>query len=167
LTLPTTPQDRRGNAVNTRDHLFARRLLREPASRLKQLSFQRHRRAPLAPQARRADAVVSSTYCSKEQIVLLKPLVIACCVGLLAGCATPQFDQPPSLTEVSVRVAWSTNDQINVRCGSDKLACATVGRAETPFSQIWTEKPSNNRDSRKVCALGHEFLHSLGANHNH
>jgi hypothetical protein len=99
--------------------------------------------------------------------VLLKSLVISCCVALLAGCATPGFDQPPTLTEVSVRVAWSTTDQIKQRCGYDKLACALVGKPEVPYSQIWTEKPSSSRDSRKVCALGHEFLHSLGANHIH
>jgi hypothetical protein len=82
------------------------------------------------------------------------------------GCAAQSFDQPPTLTEVSVRVAWSTNDQIRQRCGESKFACATVGQANVPYSQIWTEKPSGNRDSRKVCTLGHEFLHSLGANHN-
>ena len=97
--------------------------------------------------------------------MLLKSLVVSCCVALLAGCATPQFEQPPTLTEVSVRVAWSTSDQIKQRCGYDKLACATVGKVNLPVSQIWTEKPSGTRDSRKVCALGHEFLHSLGANH--
>jgi hypothetical protein len=99
--------------------------------------------------------------------VLLRSIIISFCLAVLTGCATPSFDQPPTLTEVSVRIAWSTNDQIRQRCGHDKLACATVGRVSLPMSQIWTEKPSNLRDTRKVCALGHEFLHSLGANHSH
>jgi hypothetical protein len=86
---------------------------------------------------------------------------------LLTACAGPAFEQPPVLTEVSVRVAWSTNAQIKNRCGHDKLACATVGKPEIPHSQIWTERPSDPRDKPKVCALGHEFLHSLGANHLH
>jgi hypothetical protein len=103
----------------------------------------------------------------KEQIVLLRSIIISLCLALLAGCATPSFDQPPTLTEVSVRVAWSTADQIKQRCGYDKLACATVGKVNLPMSHIWTEKPANIRDSRKVCTLGHEFLHSLGANHLH
>lgn len=99
--------------------------------------------------------------------MLLRSIIVSCCVALLTGCAAPSFDQPPTLTEVSVRVAWSTSEQIKQRCGYDKVACATVGKVTLPMSQIWTEKPSNIRDSRKVCLLGHEFLHSLGANHQH
>jgi hypothetical protein len=98
--------------------------------------------------------------------VLLKTIAILSCVGSLVGCAATSFDQPTTLTEVSVRVAWSTNDQIRRRCGENKLACATVGQPAVPYSQIWTEKPAGTHDTRKVCSLGHEFLHSLGANHD-
>ena len=99
--------------------------------------------------------------------MLLRFIIASSYVALITGCATPSFDQPPTLSEVSVRVAWSTSEQIRQRCGHDKLACATVGKVNLPVSQIWTEKPSNIRDTRKVCILGHEFLHSLGANHDH
>jgi hypothetical protein len=99
------------------------------------------------------------------QIVLAKFVPIVCCVAALTGCAGPGFDQPPSLSEVTVRVAWSSVPQIVQRCGPNKYACATVGKVNVPFSQIWTEKPSDLRDSRKVCTLGHEFLHALGADH--
>ena len=98
--------------------------------------------------------------------MLLKLSSAIACIAILSGCATA-FDQPPVLTEVWVTVDWSTNDQIKQRCGYDKLACATVGRPEVPYSRIWTEKPQSLTDSRRICSLGHEFMHSLGANHSH
>jgi hypothetical protein len=96
----------------------------------------------------------------------LKALLAAASALSFFGTSAAAFDQPLKLNEVSVRVAWSSNDQIRQRCGFDRLACATVGSANLPVSMIWTEKPASRRDSQKVCALGHEFLHSLGANHN-
>lgn len=98
--------------------------------------------------------------------MLLRTLYAITCISALSGCAAPPFDRPPVLTEVWVTVDWSTIDQIKQRCGNDKLACATVGRPDVPYSRIWAEKPQSLTDSRRICSLGHEFMHSLGANHS-
>jgi hypothetical protein len=86
-------------------------------------------------------------------------------LGVISESAAQSFDSQPQLTEVTVSIAWSSNAQIWDRCGPYKLACATVGKPNVPYSRIWAEKPAGKRDTRNVCALGHEFLHSLGANH--
>ena len=99
--------------------------------------------------------------------MLLRVSTILSCLAASAGCAAPAFEQPPTLTEVWVSVTWSTNEQIRQRCGYDKIACATVGQPNVPYSRIWTEKPLTLTDSRRICSLGHEFMHSLGADHKH
>lgn len=70
---------------------------------------------------------------------------------LLAGCATP-FAEPPALDQVCVRVRWSTPDEIAARCGSDKLACATVGSKAFPNSTIWAPKPEGFDDPKRLHA---------------
>jgi hypothetical protein len=97
--------------------------------------------------------------------IVARVFAIAAFAGFVAPVAAQSFATQPTVTEVSVRVAWSTTDQIWDRCGPNKYACATVAKPSVPYSQIWTEKPSGTRDRRKVCTLGHEFLHSLGADH--
>lgn len=92
---------------------------------------------------------------------------------LLTGCAT--FDQeyvtPPNLGTVVVSVVWTTEEEIRRPggvCGDAApswTACATVGTRESPMSTIWAQMPASFSDARKVCALGHEVLHSLGATH--
>jgi hypothetical protein len=90
-------------------------------------------------------------------LVALIPLVFG-------GCAvTPSYQVPPMREQVMVRINWSNNDQIRRRCGPTAFACATIGTPNVPMSQIYAEKPAGRSDKRRVCTLGHEFLHSLGA----
>ena len=92
---------------------------------------------------------------------------LACLLPLVAGgCAvTPSYQTPPLRDQVMVRINWSSNEQIRRRCGPHAFACATIGIPTVPMSQIWAERPSSRNDRRRVCTLGHEFLHSLGARH--
>ena len=85
---------------------------------------------------------------------------------VLGGCAvTPGYQVPPMRDQVLVRINWANNDQIRRRCGPNAFACATIGTPNVPMSQIYAEKPVSRSDKRRVCTLGHEFLHSLGARH--
>lgn len=95
-------------------------------------------------------------------------LLLAALVALVSGCATTDMDgfrQPPTLTNVCVSVQWQTDEQIRVRCGADKLACGSVGSERLPNTFIAAEKPTGWYDHARIYTLGHEFLHSLGANH--
>lgn len=83
---------------------------------------------------------------------------------LLAGCTSLPFVTPPQLESVTVAVRWSSIDEIALHCGIESIACATVGSTATPYSVIWAQRPDSFDDPR-VCDLGHEFLHALGARH--
>jgi hypothetical protein len=94
----------------------------------------------------------------------MKTASVALCAAI-AACAPVPYLADPALTQVSISVRWSTVEQIQKRCGFDKLACATYGTEALPFSTIWAERPLSFDDAGRVCTLGHELLHSLGARH--
>lgn len=60
---------------------------------------------------------------------------------------------------------WSTPEQIVSKCGPGKVSCATVATVRIPSSHIWAQKPRGFDDHERVCTLGHELLHALGADH--
>lgn len=89
---------------------------------------------------------------------------------LLLGCDAQFFDTPykvePQIDRVIVQVVWTSPENIRSVCKNDKAyACATVGSVERPFSTIYAIKPKSFSDRALVEALGHELLHSLGAEH--
>ena len=93
-------------------------------------------------------------------------VVAALIPSILGGCAiAPSYQTPPTRDQVLVRINWSQSDAIKRRCGPLAIACATIGSPDVPMSQIYAEKPAGRSDKRRVCTLGHEFLHSLGARH--
>ena len=97
-------------------------------------------------------------------ILLLLGAVIAS--AMLTGCASfdKQYTVKPTITRVQVQVFWGTIAETKARCGQDALACATIGTPEKPMSDIYAVMPASFTDQR-VCTLGEEFLHSLGARH--
>ena len=85
---------------------------------------------------------------------------------LLVGCGDNQpYVKPPQINEATIRFEWMTNDQIAKRCSEHSFACGTVGSVEMPNSTIYAEMPQGFGDTNRVCLLGHEVLHSLGATH--
>lgn len=84
----------------------------------------------------------------------------------LHGCATfdKQYTVKPTISRVQVQVFWGTLEETKARCGQDAVACATIGTPEKPMSDIYAVMPASFTD-RRVCVLGEEFLHSLGARH--
>lgn len=83
---------------------------------------------------------------------------------LLAGCAGQDFVTPPHLQVVCVAPIWSTQQQIQAKCGTGALACADVGTTNGQIARIWAQKPSGF-NTTDTCVLGHELLHNLGATH--
>lgn len=86
--------------------------------------------------------------------------------GVLGGCASfdKQFTVKPTISRVQVQVFWGTIEETKARCGQDALACATIGSPERPMSDIYAVMPASFTD-RRVCTIGEEFLHALGARH--
>lgn len=87
-------------------------------------------------------------------------LALAC-----SGCTSTPYLVEPKLAQVTVNVRWSTPEQIKALCGFDRLACATYGSDQLHYVAMWVVKPAGFDDHENVCALGHELLHNLGAEH--
>lgn len=95
-------------------------------------------------------------------------LAILCAITLAACAPLEPFTQAPTYQKVCVAVKWSSPAAIQQACRSGNvIACATIPPADMrePHAVIWTEKPASFDDRDRVCALGHEMLHALGANH--
>lgn len=86
-------------------------------------------------------------------------------LALLAGCTNQPYVTEPHLDVVVVRVEWLTEAGLRTRCGANAQACATVGRHNGDVTYLWALKPASFSDEARVCALGHELLHGLGATH--
>ncbi len=87
---------------------------------------------------------------------------------MLAGCATQQsYLTPPTLEYVTVRMVWlETVDGVRESCRNQSAgACATVGKHNGGLVTIWAMKPTSFSDESRMCKLGHELLHNLGATH--
>jgi hypothetical protein len=80
----------------------------------------------------------------------------------LSGCSfgLPFLKEPGQFA--CVQVYWTETPE--KRCGVGKVACATVGDGLN-LQHLFAPKPRAFDDYDRVCALGHEFLHSLGAQH--
>ena len=90
-------------------------------------------------------------------------------VGLTSGCAGWQqpFTQEPYLTQVCVSVAYhDTQEAVARACGDPcSVGCATGATPAYPVSWQQLLRPRAWDDQERVCAMGHEFLRSLGARH--
>lgn len=86
-------------------------------------------------------------------------------LAMLAGCTNQPYVTEPHLDAVVVRVQWLSEAEVRKHCGPQSLACATVGRHNGDMSYLWAVRPASFSDESRVCALGHELLHSLGATH--
>lgn len=97
----------------------------------------------------------------------LNVAMVICLVLLGAFACGGVGDQgsPPTITEVHVRVFWSTPEEIAKRCQPGQIACSLVGTPQNPTSTIWIQKPAGFADREGMYTLGHEFFHALGANH--
>jgi len=105
---------------------------------------------------------------------------------LISGCAaTPRdefgdrqipafgaFTSTPGSRTVTVKIVLEDEARIRAQCwrlngyhfGVDPPACIERGRTPDRPSIIWSTKP-RTWDDPYVCALGHELLHELGADH--
>lgn len=88
---------------------------------------------------------------------------LALCL-LLTACASEPYVVPPQLDQVTVHVYWLTEGQIQARMPGT-MAFATHGTKDMPVTAIWAIRPDGFDDAPRVCALGHEMLHVLGARH--
>lgn len=92
---------------------------------------------------------------------------IAFVVIVLSGCAVLEqaYEQEPHLGIVCVQPVWSSAAEIQAMCGEGTAACGQIGQHNGQLRLMWAERPASFSDAAKVCALGHELLHNLGATH--
>lgn len=95
--------------------------------------------------------------------IVVIAIVLGSCDAINAGFLP--YEKKPSVMNVLVTVVPSTNDEIRERCGAGAFECATVATPTFPYSTMWIDMPQSFSDTTRVCNLGHEFLHSLGATH--
>ena len=86
---------------------------------------------------------------------------------LLAGCADQPYVNPPTLEYITVRMVWVGGiETLRESCQHHRAnGCATVGRYNGDLVTIWARKPTSFSDEPRLCTLGHELLHALGATH--
>ena len=80
-------------------------------------------------------------------------------VGLTSGCAGWQqpFTQAPYLTGVCVAVTYHDTQEA--------VGCTALASANSAVSVQHLLRPRAWDDQERVCAVGHEFVHSLGGRH--
>ena len=85
---------------------------------------------------------------------------------LCAGCSTMgAYTKEPTITDINLKIIWSTKAEIAKRCGTGHAACGTVGPSIIGSAVIWAEKPESFDDWERLRMLGHELMHSLGGDH--
>jgi hypothetical protein len=55
---------------------------------------------------------------------------------------------------VTVRVHWSTQQEVEQRCGKDAAGCASPANAEKAYAEIWAQRPAGWDDYDAICYLG-------------
>jgi hypothetical protein len=108
----------------------------------------------------------------KQQFCSVKGLLAAlmtCAVFLSTGAAAQQTTPQslPYLTyttpTVTVRVHWSSQQEVEQRCGKDAAGCASPANAEKSYAEIWAQKPAGWDDWEAVCYLGSVVLRIVDA----
>jgi hypothetical protein len=64
---------------------------------------------------------------------------------------------------VTVRVHWSTQQEVEQRCGKDAAGCASPANAEKGYAEIWAQKPAGWDDYDAICYLGGIVLRIVDA----
>jgi hypothetical protein len=66
----------------------------------------------------------------------------------------------PSLT---VRVHWSTQQEVEQRCGKGAAGCASPATMDKAYAEIWAQKPTGWEDLDAICYLGGVVLRVVDA----
>ena len=66
----------------------------------------------------------------------------------------------PSLT---VRVHWSTQQEVEQRCGKGAAGCASPATMDKAYAEIWAQKPTGWEDLDAICYLGGIVLRVVDA----
>lgn len=85
-------------------------------------------------------------------------------VLLLAGCPSAPFLEQPRSGIVCTNVQFLPATELAKHCPPGAAACATVGRVGV-LQSIYAPRPRDWTDHERICYLGHELLHNLGATH--
>jgi hypothetical protein len=88
-------------------------------------------------------------------------IAIALLGVLMSGGAAAQqsSSQTSSLTtyttpSYTVRVHWSTQQEVEQRCGANAVGCVSYATAAKPYADIWAQKPASFDDIDSICYLG-------------
>jgi hypothetical protein len=87
------------------------------------------------------------------------------CVLASAGAAAQQSSPYITYTTpaVTVRVHWSTQQEVEQRCGKDAAGCASPATVEKSYAEIWAQKPAGWDDWEAICYLGGVVLRIVDA----
>ena len=82
---------------------------------------------------------------AKVVIALFAALVS---IGAAAQESTPQSSRFTTYTtpSVTVRVYWSTQQEVEQRCGKDAAGCASPVTMQKSYAEIWAQKPAGWED---------------------
>jgi hypothetical protein len=95
----------------------------------------------------------------------LATLIALFAIFMSAGAAAQQSSPYMTYTtpSVTVRVHWSTQQEVEQRCGKDAAGCASPATAEISYAEIWAQKPAGWDDWEAVCYLGSVVLRIVDA----